>query len=78
MILVDPRVELAMITIGKMASERRDMAKAVIWCDKALDSIVRLGQMTTILLTREDANEHVVFDKKYPGRLGLTYSIRST
>ncbi|KAG0035436.1 TOM (translocase of outer membrane) complex component [Podila clonocystis] len=75
---VDPRVELAMITIGTMAAERRDMAKAVIWCDKALDSIMRLGQMTTILLTREDANEHVVFDKKYPGRLGLTYSIRST
>ncbi|KAF9304029.1 Golgi pH regulator B [Mortierella antarctica] len=66
---------VAMIMIGKMASECRDMAKTVIKCDKALDSIVRLGQMTMILLTRGDANEH---DKKYPGRLGLTYSIRST
>ncbi|KAF9329024.1 Golgi pH regulator B [Podila minutissima] len=53
--------------------------KAVIKCDKALDSIVRLGQMTMILLTRGDANEHDnEHDKKYPGRLGLKYSIRST
>ena len=54
------------------------MAKAVIWCDNAVDSVVRLGQMTTILLTRENANKHVMFDKNFPGRLGLTYLIRST
>ncbi|KAG0099428.1 Golgi pH regulator B [Podila epicladia] len=59
------RVLQALAGSTKMIPECRDTAKAVIWLDKALHSTVRLGQMTTILVTRVDANKRAMFDKKY-------------